>query len=411
MTASARQKHARPFTRIRPAVGGLILPLLLLLTLTAGCSRSYARFEPVFETLAGQLAADTAADSLGGIVAAVFEGERVIWAGGFGWADAGNGIAAAPAMISRTGSISKSFTAVALMQLVDEGVIDLDDPAVTHLPALADLAERPAGTPPITFRQLASHTAGLIREPRLPGAAAGPIEAWEEKIVASIPTTTFRSPPGTEYSYSNIGFGILGLAISRAAGTPFTRLVEERIFRPLGMSSSTFVITPDLQDRLAVGYANNRRGEVNTEQPAREHAGRGYKVPNGGIYSTVSDLARFAAALCGESRRPILTESARAEMLRFQTPPGDPAADTGEQRSGYGLGFSLTRTVDGIVLAGHGGSVAGYTAHLLFEPESALGVVLLRNYNSGATNLGRTARDILTELVRIHRAERGEGGR
>jgi len=376
----------------------------LLLVALAGCSRSWPEFEPVLQRFGERLAADVAADSIGSIVAAVSRGERAIWERGFGLADAGHGIPARPDMIYRTGSISKSFTAVALMQLVDAGVIDLDRTAVEHLPALADLAERPPGTAPITFRQLASHTAGLIREPRLEGAAAGPISGWEEKILASIPTTAFRSAPGEEYSYSNIGFGILGLTISRAAGIGFMQLVEANIFDPLNMTGSTFIITPELAERLAVGYANNRRGEVDSERPAREHAGRGYKVPNGGIYSTVGDLARFAAAVSGFSRRAILSEEARAEMLSFQTPEREVGADAGSAVTGYGLGFSLYRTPDGILLAGHGGSVSGYTAHLLFEPESGLSVVLMRNYNSGATNLGQIAREVLLELVAIYRS-------
>jgi CubicO group peptidase (beta-lactamase class C family) len=197
--------------------------------------------------------------------------------------------------------------------------------------------------------------------------------------------------PGTEYSYSNIGFGILGLTLSRAAGRPFMDLVTEWIFKPLGMESSTFVVGDDLWPLLTSGYANRRDGTVNAESPAREHAGRGYKVPNGGIYSTVADLGRFVAGLTGAAPVAILNAESRAEVLRVQTPEGG--------RGRYGLGFSIQVTDEGRMLTGHGGSVSGYTAHLLFDPESRIGVILLRNYGGGETNLGRAARELLLELM------------
>jgi CubicO group peptidase (beta-lactamase class C family) len=258
-------------------------------------------------------------------------------------------------------------TAVAMMQLVERGHFALDDPVVDSFPPIQQLDDPPDGARPITFRMLASHTAGLVREPGLRGAASGSIYGWEEKVLDSIPTTGFRTPPGTEYSYSNIGFGMLGLASSRAAGVPFMTLVEEQIFKPLGMTSSAFVINaPETAARLSVGYQRGRAGAVSAAAATREHMGRGYKVPNGGIYSTVGDLARFAAAMMGETPAPILSAESRAEMLRPQPPAG-----------GYGLGFTVRRR-DGAHIVGHGGSVAGYNADLTFDLNSKLGVAALR---------------------------------
>ena len=164
-------------------------------------------------------------------------------------------------------------------------------------------------------------------------------------------------------------------------------LVEERIFAPLGMSSSTFVVDRSLRSRLAAGYVN-RDGEIDADFPAREHAGRGYKVPNGGVYSTVGDLARFAAGMTGTLA--LLDEETRAAMLSIQTPESE--------TRGYGLGFMLLRDDDGTWWASHSGGVAGYNAYLLFQPETELGVVLLRNYNGGETNLGEAALDLAREL-------------
>jgi CubicO group peptidase (beta-lactamase class C family) len=371
--------------------------MLLAALLTAGSVTGLAAqdalpagWRAAVERLADRLAADVQADDVGGITAAVVLGDSVVWAQGFGWADRERRVPAERGTIYRIGSISKSVTAVAYAQLVERGVLGYDDPVGRHLPAAGGFAGARDGAAPVTLRQLATHTAGLIREPRLAGAASGPIDGWEDKILASIPATSFDTVPGARYAYSNIGYGVLGLAVSRGAGVPFMELVEQRMFAPLGMTSSTFVITPALQPRLAVGYANGG-SRIDAEGPLREHAGRGYKVPNGGVYSTVDDLARFIGGLNGARGDAVLNEGTRAEVLRIQTPENP--------RSGYGLGFSVRVGEDGRRTAGHGGSVAGYTAHLVFDPDAQVGVILLRNYNSGRTSLQGVATALLTELV------------
>ncbi len=347
-----------------------------------------AEWHPALSAFAESVAADVEADGVGGMTVALARDGEVLWSGAYGWADPEAGIAAARETVYRTGSISKSVTAVLMAILVDDGTVSLSTPLDELVPEARGMAERPPGASP-DLRQVASHTAGFAREPDLDGAATGPIEGWQSRILQSIPTTRYRTPPATEYAYSNIGFGILGYALERAAGEPFMDQVEARIFEPLGMAGSTFVVGQDLLPALSRGHANGRDGEVDTEQPAREHAGRGYKVPNGGVYSTVDDLARFAAGVMGRGGHSLLSDEMRAEVLSVQTPE-DPD-------SGYGLGFSVT-TADGRVFAGHGGSVAGYTAHLLFEPATGLTVVLLRNYNRGRTNLGGAARELLAGL-------------
>ena len=340
-----------------------------------------------------QLARDVAEDGIGSISAGVVVENKVVWSKGFGWADVEKQVPAHSKTVYRTGSISKSFTAVLMMQMIEEGYFDLDDSVEKYFLEIRNLQKKPEVCGPITFRQLASHTAGLEREPKLKGAAAGPISQWEDKILASLPNTFYRSFPGEMYSYSNIGFGILGFAVSRAVRKPFMDLIREKIFEPLGMNSSFFILTEEHLPDLAMGYLRKQDGNVDAGPPAIEHAGRGYKVPNGGIYSTVSDLARFAAALTGASPVKIFSEEKRREILKQQNPATD--------KSRYGLGFGIRIDEDGFTTMGHGGSVAGYNAHLVFEPESKMGVIILRNYNSGKTNLGMTARQLLKELVQL----------
>jgi len=348
---------------------------LLASTLPAApAAVQFTEFQAAITAFDAEVAAAVAEDAGGCVSAAVFVGNEVVWAKGYGWADIENGIAATADTIGRTGSISKSFTSVLMMQLAERGVFDIDDPVADYFPEIGRLASPPPGSLPITFRMLASHTAGLAREPDLPGAASGPIYGWEDKILESIPHTGYRTTPRTEYSYSNIGFGMLGLASSRAAGEPFMELVTELIFKPLGMDSSTFIVnTPDLAARLSVGYSRNREtGAISAEQATREHFGRGYKVPNGGIYSTVIDMAKFAAAMMGESPVRILSDASREGMMTPQSP-----AET------YGLGFTVRTSEAGVTTVGHGGSVAGYNANLEFDPDSKIGVAMLRttSYN------------------------------
>jgi CubicO group peptidase (beta-lactamase class C family) len=373
--------------------GAALVLALLLSTPVGGVAQAgaTAAWDDALDRFAGQVAREVEQDAVGGIVLGVAVDGDLVWARGFGWADRDRRAPMGTSAISRTGSISKSVTAVLLMRLVDRGVVSLDDPVERYLPEARGLVDAPAGTGAVTLRRLASHTSGLIREPDLPGAASGPIDQWEEKVLASIPATGFAHAPGEAYLYSNIGFGILGLALERAAGRPFMEMVEEEIFRPLGMTGSTFVVGDELAPRLAAGYQNGRDGTIDADVPGREHAGRGYKVPNGGVYSTVADLGRLAGAVSGTPGLRILSEAARAEMLRVQTPE-DP-------RRGYGIGFSVQVDEGGGRIVSHGGSVAGYTAHFAFDPDARVSVILLRNYGSGATNLGAAAAGLVRELT------------
>ena len=383
-TAMRARSRAQPIrARQRSCTMFALLGLLSLLV----ADTSQAQFTPFEATIAefdAEVARGVAEDAAGCVSIAMFIGDEVIWSKGYGWADIENRIACTEETIGRTGSISKSFTAVLMMQLVERGLFGLDEPVADYFPEIENLADPPTGMTPITFRMLASHTAGLEREPQLEGAASGPIYLWEEKILESIPTVSFKTPPGTEYSYSNIGFGMLGLASSRAAGELFMELVEELIFEPLDMRSSTFIInSPDMWARMSVGYSRDREtGVVSAEQATREHFGRGYKVPNGGIYSTVGDLAKFASAMMGETSVEILSEESRAEVFTAQAPA-----------ERYGLGFSIIED-EGLVVVGHGGSVAGYNAGLAFDLVSKVGVAMLRT-----TGYNPPYRDLLRKLI------------
>lgn len=331
-------------------------------------------------------------DGVGGIAAGVVVNGDLVWAKGYGWSDRERRVPILPSAVSRTGSISKSITAMVLMRLVDRGIVRLDDPVERYLPEFSSVRNLPLDAGPVTLRHLASHTAGLEREPaNVDEMVSGPIERWEERVVESLQNTAYDSVPGARYQYSNIGFGALGLALSRAAGVPFLDLVQSEVFVPLGMTGSSFVVVgAELEPRLAVGYVNRGDGTIDGEGPLREHRGRGYKVPNGGVYSTVADLGRFLGAVSGVPGLRILSEKSRQEMVSIQTPESE--------EDGYGLGLSIQKYGESRIV-GHGGSVAGYTAYMAVNPESGVGVVLLRNYQTGQTNLSRAAQTLIAELT------------
>jgi CubicO group peptidase (beta-lactamase class C family) len=334
--------------------------------------------QQVIDSFDKQLEEEHLRDTVGSLSAIVFIGNEIAWSRAFGKADNEKGIDAGINTVYRIGSISKTFTSYLMMLLVQDGTIGLDESVAKYLPEIKQL-KWAAGidTSDITFRELASHTGGLAMEPGLWDAAAGPIGEWENKVLSSIPTTDVTFSPGTKFSYSNIGYGILGLALSRAAHKPFMQMVENRIFEPLHMTSSFYIIPAGYEGRVAVGYHRNSFGIPDGEVAKAEYAGRGYKVPNGGIYTTTGDLARFIMAQYSDSDQ--LAKKYREMMQTIQTP--------GEAKYGYGFGLNVIYPDDGSKIAGHDGSVAGYKAFMVFSPGSKAGAIVMRNCDYGVERI------------------------
>lgn len=333
-----------------------------------------SRESKVITRFGNDLASDVRKDNLhGSLSAAVVKKGQVVWAAAFGYASTDGDTPADTGTIYRIASITKTFTAVVLMQLVEEGKVRLDDPVENYVPEVRSL-QGYSGRTKITLRELASHTSGLKREPDMPGASLGAVDQWESKVLSCIPYTSFDGRPGEQFLYSNIGYALLGLALERASGVPYTQMVEQRIFAPLHMENTFFSVPDDKRTKLAQGIAN-------TDLPLKQVAGMGYRVPNGGIWSTPSDLAKFVIALSAGA--PLLRRESVREMLTV--PPGG---------KNYGLGLMLMHNRE-LGLIGHNGSDPGYTSVYVIEPNSGDAVVLLRNYNAGATDLEGAAKDFL----------------
>ena len=328
--------------------------------------RALARVDQLF-------AAEYAQDNLASATIGVISGPELVWTKSYGMADIEKKIPATKDSTYRIGSITKQFTGVMLLQLVDQGKVHFSDPVEKYYPEIKKVTNPYSTAPPVTLLQLATHTSGLDREPGdMETYTKGKVADWEKTLLTSLSDTKFAYEPGIRYSYSNIGYAILGEALSRAAGEPYIRYVQQHILGPLGMTHSAFEQNDEILKTLASGYII-RNGAADPKPSAIElHDGRGYKIPNGALFTTVGDLARFVSFEMGDGPESVLKKSILADN-RARVYSAD-----GELSFGYGAGFMLYRQGD-VIAAGHGGSVAGYVAGAYYNPPSHTGLIFLRN--------------------------------
>jgi CubicO group peptidase (beta-lactamase class C family) len=373
-----------------------------------------------FAAIDALVAREFGRDGVGSITVGVVADGRLAWTRSYGMADMEAKVPASRESVYRIGSITKQFTGLMLLQLVERGTVGLSDPVEKYFPEVNLVRGRLPDAPPITLVQLATMTSGLGREPEdLPTCLAGPVRDWEQVLIAALPRTKYDHEPGTRYLYSNIGYAILGAALARAAGQPFTEYVQQRIFEPFGMTHTAFEPNEAIRSRIAKGYAVRRAGPtgapgastpapaVDAETPAREHEGRGYKVPNGAMYTTIDDLAKFVAFELGADVPAVLKKATWDDAVSRVY------SSDGSLRSGYGLGFQLTRRGDQLIV-GHGGSVAGYTAAAHVDRAAGAGVIVLRSAGGGGVNAGALAMqalEILAGKAPHQPADSGDGGR
>lgn len=365
-------------------------------TAPAAPAKLDARLEAALRDIDTALAAEFAKDGIGGVSLGVVSGKQLVWSKHYGYADAETKRVPDNDTVYRVGSITKQFTALAMLQLIEQGKMRLTDPLEQYVPEIRQVKEQKAGTPPITLLQVSTMHSGLSREPGCQNHSVGPNSAWQKIVVDCLPQTTYANEPGTTYLYSNIGYASLGLAIERAGGTPFVVQVAERILTPLGMSRSGMEATPAMRQNLAHGYQRPANGPATRTAADRELEGRGYRVPNGALFSTVNDLTKFIAWELGEGPAGILkkeTQDANYARAFFSG---------AAMNAGYGVGFQVARRGD-VVMLGHGGSTAGYHSSALFHRQSKLGVIVLRNCDSCAVDAGPVAARTLERLVTVLR--------
>jgi D-alanyl-D-alanine carboxypeptidase len=261
------------------------------------------------------------------------------------------------------GSLGKSFTAACLMQLVEEGRVDLDEPVATYLPWF-EVRSRFA---PITLHHLLNHTAGIITGSDITSDSRFDVWALRE--------TDAGWPPGERWHYSNVGYRVLGFVLEEIEGRAYADIVRSRILDPVGMASTEPAITNDIRDRLAVGYARAPDDRpLRYDAPLQPATWLETATGDGCIASTAEDMAAYLRVWLNRGqgdREGVVSESG---FDRMATGGAFPV----EEGWGYGYGLS-TRTIEGRADLGHGGDMVGYASSMHGEPATGLGVVVLTN--------------------------------
>jgi CubicO group peptidase (beta-lactamase class C family) len=309
--------------------------------------------------LRGILARKQSELRLPSIAGAVVRGGEVVWADAVGLADAEQDEEATPEHQYRIGSITKTFTAVAVMQLRAEGKLDLEDRLDAHLdvPAAGDL----------TLRRMLSHGSGLQRE--IPG------DVWEtlefprsaSELLASLEEAEQVLAPGERWHYSNLAYVLLGEVVARLSGVAYEAYVEQRILQPLGLTRTSFA--PEAP--TAIGYLVEPYSDVVRREPMLVERAGGIGAA-GQLWSTVGDLARWAAFLA-DPDPDVLEPEALDVMTSVQT-----MADPMRWSLGWGVGLMLVRHGDRIY-CGHDGGMPGYVANVLVARDDRLGAAVLVN--------------------------------
>ena len=289
----------------------------------------------------------------------------------------GDGLPADEVAVYRIASMTKSFTAAAVLALRDEGVWQLDDPVARHAPELATVAG-PAGAPPLTLRHLLSMTAGMATDDAWADRHLDIAPEEIDRIYAAGPT--FAHMPNTAYEYSNLGYGMIGRAVQRATGTRVQQHITERFLHPLGMHDTTWV-RPE-HDHWARPH-RWRDGELIRDWPTP--LGDGEIAPMGGLWTTVADLAHWVVWLDSANSNPDqpgaigLSAASRREMQRIHTYIGLTALAGRTCPAGYGFGLNLRDDPALGTVVSHSGGLPGYGSNMRWIAGRGVGAIALGN--------------------------------
>ena len=303
-----------------------------------------------------------------GLSLAVVENGKVVYAKAYGYANLERATPATPEHRFQIGSISKSFAAVAVMLLAEEGKINLDANISTYIGAV------PAAWEPITVRQLLNHTSGMQKDPddatlRQLEAGAPASEAEFLAVAKKIPLVTV---PGKYYLYSNIGYSIVGFIVAKASGKSYSDFMQERLFGPLGMRDTRVIHRDDSLTGMATGYtADGTAIKAKVMSTAVRHL---LTLANGNIESSALDLAKFAIAL----HTGVLPSRASQTQMWTNSSLAQAASTPGDADVNYGLGWFLS-TVDGHRKVYHSGMMPAYISDFIRYPSDGISVIVLTN--------------------------------
>jgi len=322
---------------------------------------------------------------------ALVDDQQIVWARGFGFADPKSKTPATAETIYRVGSVSKLFTDIAIMQLVEQRKIDLDAPVTRYLP---NFRPRNKFGRSVTLRQLMSHRSGLVREPPV-GNYFETTQPSLARTIASLNNTELVYAPESRTKYSNAAIATVGFVLEQTQGEPFAKYLKRSVLDPLGLERSSFEPTPEITKDLAKAYMWTVDGRV-FEAPTFELG----MSPAGSMYTTVTDMGRFMSALFAGGR------GAKGQMLKPSTieemwtpqfaPPG--------QKTGYGIGFGV-RELEGRRTVGHGGAIYGFATTLKAMPDDKLGVVVVTTKDSANAVTNRIADLALQAMFALRQAK------
>jgi CubicO group peptidase (beta-lactamase class C family) len=305
--------------------------------------------------------------------------------------------------VFRIASMTKSFTALAILRLRDDGKLSLDDPAERYVPELASLAYPTADSPRITIRHLLSHAEGFPEDnPWGDRQLAATDDEMGRMMRQGIP---FSTSPGTAYEYSNYGFAILGRIVSRVSGQPYASYVRAHVLAPLGMTATTLEPASVPPGRLAHGY----RWEDDTwkDEPPLPDGAFGAM---GGMLTSARDLARYVGFLMSAwpprdepDSGPLRRSSAREMQQVWRPSPAsvwrEPAAGALRLNAGgYGFGLRVWQTCTLSHVVGHSGGLPGFGSHMRWLPEHGVAIIAMGNLTY--TSWGRVTDEAFARLER-----------
>ncbi len=285
----------------------------------------------------------------------------------------------------RVASMSKMFTAVAILQLQEEGELRIDDKVINYLPWFAGKSDK-TDLSNVTIRQLLSHSAGLFRD----GVAKQWVnDVFPAKLEGTVSSKSVVFENATTFKYSNHGYAVLGAIIEKVSKESYSDYVSKHIIKKLGLKS----IIPDLTDekpkKLVLGY--ERYLPDQSYRSPEPHVKTNAYAPATGFISDVKDLAVFLSALNLESKKPLLSRESKKEMMRVHGIPEDDEM--------YGLGLVLNK-VSNHQLYGHSGGFAGFTTNAICEPNDNIQVIVLTNTLSGtAWNVSNSIMELIYKLA------------
>ena len=366
-----RTPHRRGLSRL--FVFSCALPAAL-------CAQDSKPTWPHAEQLHARIEIERQRGAVPGIAIAIVEHGKLVHADGWGFADAKGTRPMRPDSRVRAGSISKLFTDLAILQLVEKGKLDLDKDVRAYLP---DFAPRTPSGVAITLRHLITHHSGLLREPPL-GSYFDSGGTTLKETVASLSSTELVHAPGTRFQYSNAGVSVVGRVLEAVLEQPFAECIETAICKPLKLADTGFVPKPDLLAHALMWTYDGRRFPAPTFALGI--------APAGSLETTVKDLARFGSELCFDRDGRIVSPATLRAMFTPQLTHAGKA-------HGVGLGFFVSH-LGADLQVGHSGAVYGYATDLAIFPERGLviaAVATLDCANGVAAKVVRIAHALMSK--------------